>query len=188
MSTRGVFITGADTGVGKTVVATGLVRGLVAQGERVAVMKPIASGSERTSEGLRNEDALALMAASNVTAPYAVVNPYCFEPAISPHIAADDVGIRVDLAQIRRSFELLVEHSDFLDAGAARPDVAFGCATYTNLAAMLVRGSDLTDPVPFGGPDADVAADAVRRYETGKVMPLQSSSTSSAEPTSNGNK
>ncbi|MGN6087030.1 CpaD family pilus assembly lipoprotein [Trinickia sp.] len=82
----------------------------------------------------------------------------------------------------------LVEHSDFLDAGAARPDVAFGCATYTNLAAMLVRGSDLTDPVPFGGPDADVAADAVRRYETGKVMPLQSSSTSSAEPTSNGNK
>ena len=82
----------------------------------------------------------------------------------------------------------LVEHSDFLDAGTPRADVAFGCATYTNLAAMLARPSDLTDPVPFGGPDADVAADAVRRYETGKTMPLQSSSTSSAEPSSNGNK
>ncbi|PMS15347.1 hypothetical protein C0Z18_27165 [Trinickia dabaoshanensis] len=83
---------------------------------------------------------------------------------------------------------LLVEHSDFRDAGAARPDIAFGCATYTNLAVMLARGSDLTDPVPFGGADAGVAGDAVRRYETGKVTPLQSSSTSSVDPSSNGNK
>jgi dethiobiotin synthetase len=119
VNTRGVFITGTDTGVGKTVVAAGLVRGLVAQGQRVAVMKPIASGSERTSEGLRNEDALALMAASNVPAPYASVNPYCFEPAISPHIAADDAGIRVDLAQIRRSFESLADRSDWLVAEGA---------------------------------------------------------------------
>jgi dethiobiotin synthetase len=114
-----VFITGTDTGVGKTVIATGLVRGLVEQGLRVAVMKPVASGSERTSEGLRNEDALALMAVSNVPAPYASVNPYCFEPAISPHIAADDVGIHVDLAQIRRSFESLVERSDWIVAEGA---------------------------------------------------------------------
>lgn len=119
MNARGVFITGTDTGVGKTVVATGLVRALVAQGRRVAVMKPIASGSERTSEGLRNEDALALMAVSNVLAPYAIVNPYCFEPPISPHIAADDVGIRIDLAQIRRSFESLAERSDWLVAEGA---------------------------------------------------------------------
>jgi len=119
VNARGVFITGTDTGVGKTVVATGLVRALVAQGRRVAVMKPIASGSERTSEGLRNEDALALMAVSNVLAPYAIVNPYCFEPPISPHIAADDVGIRIDLAQIRRSFESLAERSDWLVAEGA---------------------------------------------------------------------
>lgn len=119
MNTRGVFITGTDTGVGKTVVAAGLVRGLVAQGQRVAVMKPIASGSERTSEGLRNEDALALMAVSNVSAPYGSVNPYCFEPPISPHIAADEAGIRVDLAQIRSSFESLVERSDWIVAEGA---------------------------------------------------------------------
>src|SRR5579863_2130820 len=97
MIPKGFFITGTDTEVGKTVVATALVRGLVAQGLRVAVMKPVASGSQHTPEGLRNEDALALIQASNVAAPYDCVNPYCFEPAISPHIAAEEAGISVDL-------------------------------------------------------------------------------------------
>jgi dethiobiotin synthetase len=119
MKVNGVFVTGTDTGVGKTVAAAGLVRGLVAQGLRVAVMKPIASGSEHTPEGLRNEDALALMAASNVTLPYERVNPFCFEPPISPHIAADEAGIRVDLARIRRDFEALVDCSDWVVAEGA---------------------------------------------------------------------
>jgi dethiobiotin synthetase len=119
MSFKGVFITGTDTGIGKTVVATGLARGLVAQGLRVAVMKPVASGSERTSEGLRNEDALALMAASNISVPYDRVNPFCFEPPISPHIAADDAGIRVDLARIRRDFEILAHDADWIVAEGA---------------------------------------------------------------------
>lgn len=114
MSAKGVFITGTDTGVGKTVVATALVRGLVARGLRVAVMKPVASGSERTPQGLRNEDALALMAASNVAAPYELVNPYCFEPAISPHIAAEDVHVTVDLHQIRHNFEVLADSADWV--------------------------------------------------------------------------
>jgi dethiobiotin synthetase len=109
---RGVFITGTDTGVGKTVIAAALVRGLVARGLRVAVMKPVASGSERTSEGLRNEDALTLIAASNVAAPYERVNPYCFEPAISPHIAAEEARIAVDRTQIRSKFDLLMAASD----------------------------------------------------------------------------
>jgi dethiobiotin synthetase len=111
---KGVFITGTDTGVGKTVVAAGLVRGLVARGLRVAVMKPVASGSERTPEGLKNEDALTLITASNVAAPYEQVNPYCFEPAISPHIAAEEAGISVDPAHIRRNFEALARASDLV--------------------------------------------------------------------------
>jgi dethiobiotin synthetase len=111
---KGVFITGTDTGVGKTVVATALVRGLVARGLRVAVMKPVASGSERTAQGLRNEDALALMAASNVAAPYELVNPYCFEPAISPHIAAEEAHIAVDLHQIRHNFDVLADSADWV--------------------------------------------------------------------------
>jgi dethiobiotin synthetase len=112
MNAKGIFVTGTDTGVGKTVVAAALVRGLVARGLRVAVMKPVASGSERTPAGLRNEDALTLMAASNVTAPYERINPYCFEPAISPHIAAEEAGIAVDLGRIRRNFDLLTAASD----------------------------------------------------------------------------
>jgi dethiobiotin synthetase len=119
MNVKGVFVTGTDTGVGKTVVAAGLVRGLVEQGLRVAVMKPVASGSECTSAGLRNEDALALMAASNVAVPYEMVNPYCFEPPISPHIAADEAGIPVDLGEIRRNFEGLAQRSEWIVAEGA---------------------------------------------------------------------
>ena len=114
MTPKGFFITGTDTEVGKTVVATALVRGLVAQGLRVAVMKPVASGSQRTAAGLRNEDALALMQASNVAAPYDRVNPYCFEPAISPHIAADEAGVRLELDHIRANFDTLAAASDLV--------------------------------------------------------------------------
>jgi dethiobiotin synthetase len=140
MNVKGVFITGTDTGVGKTVVATALVRGFVAQKLRVAVMKPVASGSHRTSEGLRNEDALTLMAASNVTAPYGTVNPYCFEPAISPHIAADECEIQVDLDHIRRNFEALAEHSDWIVVEGAGGWLApIGPATSVRDLALTLR-------------------------------------------------
>jgi dethiobiotin synthetase len=104
MSAPGLFVTGTDTGIGKTVIACALVRAFVARGERVAVMKPIASGAERTPEGLRNDDALALLRASNVPLRYEQVNPFCFEPAISPHIAAEDARIDVDLRTIVSGF------------------------------------------------------------------------------------
>jgi dethiobiotin synthetase len=114
LAPKGFFITGTDTEVGKTVIATALVRGFVAQGLRAAVMKPVASGSQRTPEGLRNEDALALIQASNVAAPYDRVNPYCFEPPISPHIAAEEAGIEVDLGHIRRNFDELAAMADLV--------------------------------------------------------------------------
>ena len=94
------FITGTDTEIGKTYVASALIRYLVGQGFRVAAMKPVASGCEKTSDGLRNDDALSLMAAANVTVPYEVVNPYAFEPAIAPHIAADRAGQLIDIDKI----------------------------------------------------------------------------------------
>lgn len=139
MSAAGLFITGTDTGVGKSVVATGIVRGLVAQGSRVAVMKPVASGSLRTPEGLRNDDALALIAASNVPAAYATVNPYCFEPPISPHIAAEEAGIAVDLAYIRRNFAALAAEADWIVVEGAGGWLApIGpCASIQDLALEL---------------------------------------------------
>jgi dethiobiotin synthetase len=109
---RGFFVTGTDTGVGKTVISAGLTRALVGRGLRVAVMKPVASGSEATAAGLRNSDALTLMAAANVTAPYDVVNPYCFLPPISPHIAAREAGVAIDLALLRERFQSLAAAAD----------------------------------------------------------------------------
>jgi dethiobiotin synthetase len=109
-----LFITGTDTSVGKTLVSVSFVKALVHHGLRVAVMKPIASGSEHTSAGLRNADALALAEASNVVVPYASINQYCFEPAISPHIAAEEAKIDVDVGLIKSRFEALAGGADFV--------------------------------------------------------------------------
>lgn len=96
------FITGTDTEIGKTYAACLLIRHLVSQGHSVAAMKPVASGSEDTPDGLRNEDALNLMAAANVPLEYATVNPFCYRPAIAPHIAAQESNRPVDLDEICR--------------------------------------------------------------------------------------
>jgi len=116
MSARGIFVTGTDTGVGKTVIACALVRALREQGVRVAVMKPVASGAFRTAAGLRNTDALALMEAAGTerSDAYSTVNPYCFEPAISPHIAAKEAGIEIDTSMIRQQYDRLATGVDWV--------------------------------------------------------------------------
>ena len=106
------FVTGTDTGVGKTRIATGLCVAFAAAGQRVAAMKPVASGCVRTPQGLRNEDAMALLGVMTVPASYADVNPYAFEPGIAPHIAAAEAGIVVDFAVLDRCFERLRRQSD----------------------------------------------------------------------------
>jgi dethiobiotin synthetase len=110
--TPGIFITGTDTGVGKTVVAAGLVRLLARQGRRVIGLKPVASGADRTPEGLRNADALALAAESSVPVPYALINPYCFEPPIAPHLAAAEAGVEVSLDTLVRWYEQATADTD----------------------------------------------------------------------------
>jgi len=116
VSRRGIFITGTDTGVGKTVVACGLVRALRQDGHRVGIMKPVASGSFQTADGLRNADALALMEAAGVAGPtaYGDVNPYCFELPISPHIAAEADNIEVDIGLIQHRFGRLAANVDWM--------------------------------------------------------------------------
>jgi len=110
----GLFITGTDTEVGKTVVARLIVRSLVATGVRVAVMKPVAAGSFMTTEGPRNEDALGLMADSNVVAPYATLNPYCLPAPASPHLAAREVGVTIELPRILAAFASLSAAADYV--------------------------------------------------------------------------
>lgn len=97
-----LFITGTDTEIGKTWVASALIRHLVQAGYRVAGMKPVASGCEVTADGLRNDDALRLIAESNVKLPYDTVNPYAFEPAIAPHIAAEEAGQSIEIERVRQ--------------------------------------------------------------------------------------
>jgi dethiobiotin synthetase len=70
-------------------------------------MKPVASGCTLTSEGLRNEDALVLLAAMNVRAAYSEVNPYAFAPAIAPHLAAEEARIDIDFDVLDRAYERL---------------------------------------------------------------------------------
>jgi dethiobiotin synthetase len=108
----GYFITGTDTGVGKTVVTLGLMRYLQARGLSVVAMKPVASGCERTAAGLRNADALQLQQQASVPLDYALVNPYAFEPAIAPHIAAGQAGVGIDSAGILSAYQALARHAD----------------------------------------------------------------------------
>ena len=109
---HGIFITGTDTAVGKTVVAAGLVRLAATSGLRVVGLKPVASGAERTPEGLRNEDAMALAAESSVGLPYALTNPLCFEPAIAPHIAAAEAGAAMSLPELAGWYRRATEQAD----------------------------------------------------------------------------
>jgi dethiobiotin synthetase len=109
-----LFVTGTDTGVGKTYVACQLAAAARAAGQRVGVFKPVASGSEMTPAGLRNEDALALIAASGCVAAYAEVNPYCFAPPVSPHIAAREAGVRIELARLQSAADRLAQDADLL--------------------------------------------------------------------------
>lgn len=87
---HGLFITGTDTGVGKTLIACALLRTYAARGLRAIGMKPVAAGATRMNGVLINEDVEQLIAAANVSAPREWVNPYCFEPPIAPHIAASE--------------------------------------------------------------------------------------------------
>ena len=107
-----VGITGTDTGVGKTVVACALLRALRAAGHVAAGYKPVASGAEATPEGLRNEDALALLDASTPGLAYADINPVTYAPAIAPHVAAAREGRPVDPAVLDAGLAALRARSD----------------------------------------------------------------------------
>jgi dethiobiotin synthetase len=110
--TSGLFVTGTDTGVGKTRVAAALVAWGAREGLRMAAMKPVATGCHRTEAGLRNEDAQHLMAGTSAPAEYELVNPYAFEPPVAPHLAAAAAGAAIDKARIVASFQRLAGPAD----------------------------------------------------------------------------
>ncbi len=103
------FITGTDTGVGKTLVSCALLHAFAAQGKRVVGFKPVAAGCD---ENDHSDDAQQLRAASNVLASYGQVNPYCFVHPVAPHIAARDSGVRIEMSRILTSYRELAGQSD----------------------------------------------------------------------------
>ena len=113
------FVIGTDTNAGKTYVASALLRHFAAKGIKAVGMKPVASGCEPGKHGiwqgqLMNDDVVALYEAGSVSAPLDLINPYRFAPAIAPHIAAEEVGVEIDLELIVRAYQSLADMADML--------------------------------------------------------------------------
>lgn len=112
--TRGYFITGTDTGVGKTTISLGLLRGLRERGYKTAAMKPVASGAQRIDGQWRNDDALQLQREATVRLPYELVNPIFFPEPIAPHIAAKIHGVAIDVDAIVKAFHEIQTNADIV--------------------------------------------------------------------------
>jgi len=137
--TKGYFVTGTDTGVGKTLVACSLLRAFAGRGLKVVGMKPVATGAVTGGNGLVHDDVERLIAAGNVIAPREPVNPYCFAPPIAPHIAAAEAGMKIDLDHIGRCFNALADLADVViveGVGGFRVPLGPGADT-AQLAARL---------------------------------------------------
>ncbi len=103
------FVTGTDTGVGKTLVSCALLHAFSARGKRVAGFKPVAAGCDDDDH---NEDAKLLRAASTVQATYGQINPYCFHRPIAPHLAARHAGVNIEFPRIMASYRELAGQAD----------------------------------------------------------------------------
>ncbi|MXS82635.1 dethiobiotin synthase [Nitrosomonas oligotropha] len=105
---QGYFVTGTDTGIGKTTVSCALLRAFAAQGHKVIGMKPVAAGVENG----KWLDVEQLLAASNVNVTRQQINPYAFDPPISPHLAAQQAGREIDLTVIQQAYQTLSTQAD----------------------------------------------------------------------------
>lgn len=109
-----IFVTGTDTGVGKTRICSGLLQAACEQGLDACGYKPVASGCRQTRAGLRNADALALQRAAGTDEPYERINPYAFKPAIAPHLAAREAGVRILRSRLDAAHRTLSSRHDLL--------------------------------------------------------------------------
>ncbi|SEG01123.1 dethiobiotin synthase [Nitrosomonas ureae] len=107
---QGYFITGTDTGVGKTTISCALLQAFAAQGNKVVGMKLIAAGSENG----KWLDVEQLLAASNISVTRQHINPYAFDPPVSPHIAAQQTGVGIDLTVIHQTYQKLSSKADIV--------------------------------------------------------------------------
>lgn len=108
------FVTGTDTEIGKTTIAAGLLHAARMAGLSTAAAKPVASGCTLTADGLRNDDALALLGECTLALRYEEVNPLAFEPAIAPHLAAQEAGVLLNVAALQGPVQAILDkRADF---------------------------------------------------------------------------
>lgn len=105
------FVAGTDTEIGKTRITAGLLEKAGQLGLQSLGIKPVASGSEITEDGLRNEDALAHQQASSYSCDYAMINPFCFAPAIAPHIVAEQENVSLTVESINEALKPALSQS-----------------------------------------------------------------------------
>jgi dethiobiotin synthetase len=107
------FVTGTDTGVGKTLVSVALLHALAARHARVVGMKPVAAGAERDADGRwANDDVQALRGASTIAVDASLDNPVLLPDPVSPHVAAARAGRSIDIATIARACAALRAQAD----------------------------------------------------------------------------
>ena len=114
MSTQTFYITGTDTDAGKTWVTAECLKALSVNGRKAVGMKPIASGCEMSSDGLRNDDALKLIAASSISLPYALINPITLREPTAPEIAAKHDGISISLEPVLNAYRLVKTEAEII--------------------------------------------------------------------------
>jgi dethiobiotin synthetase len=167
---KAYFITGTDTGVGKTLVACALLQAFVKQGCKSVGMKPVAAGCAETPVGLCCEDVENLRAAGNVAAPQELINPYALILPVAPHIASARMGLDIRLEKIKQTYLKLQEMAEvvvvegvggFMVPLNAREDTAdmaqllglpvimvvglrVGCLNHALLTAQAIRQRGLT--------------------------------------------
>lgn len=126
------FITGTDTGIGKTHVSCQWIKQQLSNGIQIVPMKPVSAGCIATPQGLRNEDAQQLIAAAELDLPYERVNRYAFEPPIAPHIAASETNTTIEIEPLIEDFEWLqTQGQGVCVEGAGGWRVPFGKALHT---------------------------------------------------------
>lgn len=175
-----LFVTGTDTGIGKTLVATALLRAARRQGIDAAGFKPVAAGCDETEHGPRNDDALALLAESMPELDYASVNPVALPAAIAPHIAAEEIGTPIDRGAINDAFAAVRSRAELVIVeGAGGWQVPLGddwtfadWARDHRLPVLMVVGLRLGCLNHALLTAADIGADALRAWVANELPPV----------------
>jgi dethiobiotin synthetase len=113
-ATLGLFVSGIDTEIGKTLVSSALLRGFAQQGLRAAALKPVAAGADWRDGAWHNEDADLLAAAANVALAPEISTPYLLKAPAAPHIVAAQEGVTLDIERILDCYRTAQQQADIV--------------------------------------------------------------------------